>query len=540
MLFTILQQHSMILQEYSLVMDDGEFLPSSFWHANHETAKAVPEDSSSTVVGSRRTSFRQDICRSDNHTVAEFVHNSMARELGWYRSCMKDNATRRTSSVPRSCPPTMDQDAAINGNPLKEHHCSVTEAIELEWHQGGDGPSRQEKKWKLKTLDAAGNYKVIGGDELYVSFTVYNSNSTDPTAVAIVKDHQDGSYGLEFVNVPSKSSYNPELPKNDTAFESFGSLEIYLQYTCFMGTLHQPLKDGWKAGGASNMKLIVENVPVPPMQSWRERLQTRGGVIRNPSTDASTPSDPITSLSKFDKTIFFGDSLIAQMVVTYSHPVVFFYYRKAVTHGNADIAVSVGSLDTIAKKLEEWEGDQLRRQPNSALVLGSSSWDMLHPSEWQGPAFEKHLQGCRALVEHVRNTYPHVTILWRLPTAVHVHKAKGSCFTLSGEPSRTIETTTPKAKVNMNKPRNPCVDILRYASISRIEYLYQQQLQLMLEELKVSVVDLYELSYLSPHHLRQGDAQHYSIDWNFHNFNEYLYPDDRDEIRRFSKSDDKK
>jgi hypothetical protein len=79
---------------------------------------------------------------------------------------------------------------------------------------------------------------------------------------------------------------------------------------------------------------------------------------------------------------------------------------------------------------------------------------------------------------------------------------------------------------------NPCVDILRYASSSRIDFLYQEQLSLMLEELQVPVIDLYELSYLSAHALRQGDAIHYSIDWNREILAEYIFPEAKEAILR--------
>ncbi|KAG7343435.1 hypothetical protein IV203_021380 [Nitzschia inconspicua] len=461
----------------------------------------------------------------------------MSRELSWYKLCMKNNATRRVSAVPRACPPSniIDRDAAINNNPLQDRQCSVTETIKLELLQDDTSSS---KRWVLKTLDGFGNYKTMGGDEFYVTFSVYNNSTTTitPTAVAMVKDHQNGSYQLNFVTVPELFDKNipsrmyPFGHDTETSLSShLGRLEIFLQYTCFMGTLHQPLKDGWKSGGGSNIRTTLENVPCPPMQSWKERLYERGGVIRNPSFIVSNNTKPnTTSLSRFDTTIFFGDSLMAQMITTYSYPVSYFHYPKAVTHGNADITVSTGTVQSVNKKLEEWEGAQLRRKSNIALVLGSASWDMLLPLEWQGSTFDRHLQGCRDLIQQVRKTYPHVTIVWRLPTAVHVHNANRTCFMLE---EGQIQTTSPKGKTNRNKPRNPCADILRYASTSRIDYLYRQQLHIMLHELHVPVIDLYELSFLSAHHLQNGDAQHYSIDWNFINLKEFLYPDEKDKIR---------
>ncbi|KAG7372592.1 hypothetical protein IV203_018735 [Nitzschia inconspicua] len=514
-----LKQQTSILHQFGISLDDVLYEPSSFFffdgsssHNGVSVSDVLNDPYLLHTLRAYSSSFRQDYFpRSNTTTVDVFVKKSMSRELSWYKMCMKNNATRRVSAVPRACPPSndiIDRDAAINNNPLQDRQCSVTETIELELLQDDTSSS---KRWVLKTLDGFGNYKTMGGDEFYfVTFSVYNNSTTTIT------------------QQPLRLSRT--IKTDQTSLSShLGRLEIFLQYTCFMGTLHQPLKDGWKSGGGSNIRTTLENVPCPPMQSWKERLHERGGVIRNPSYIVSNNTKPnITSLSRFDTTIFFGDSLMAQMVMTYSYPVSYFHYPKAVTHGNADITVSTGTVQSVNKKLEEWEGAQLRRKSNIALVLGSASWDMLLPLEWQGSTFDRHLQGCRDLIHHVRKTYPHVTIVWRLPTAVHVHNANRTCFMLE---EGQIQTTTPKGKTNWDKPRNPCADILRYASTSRIDYLYRQQLHIMLHELHVPVIDLYEISFLSAHHLQNGDAQHYSIDWNFINLKEFLYPDEKDKIR---------
>lgn len=211
---------------------------------------------------------------------------------------------------------------------------------------------------------------------------------------------------------------------------------------------------------------------------------------------------------------------MVQMILTYTQPLEWFYPSKTTTLRNIDMSITMTSLEVVKEKLHELHGSMLQRNGNMAMVIGSAAWDLLHPFEVEDATFELHLQACRALVEHIRSKYPSVTLLWRLPTAILVHIAQESCFALETK------------KNGMMMFNNPCVDILRYASSTRVDYLYKSQLQLMLEELHVPVIDLYELSYLSAHALRQGDSMHFNIDWNREILAEYIYPEVKEAILR--------
>ncbi|KAL3914370.1 MAG: hypothetical protein SGILL_006127 [Bacillariaceae sp.] len=411
----------------------------------------------------------------------------MSRQFSWYKTCIKEKGKpwRKKNSVRRECPKSMQEDDAINGNPL--YNCIPTESVELVMTTAKDGG------WTLRALDGNGKYKTVGGDEFYV---VYHADATKPTnwnqttiptAVALVKDNQDGSYSLDFVT-----------------------------HSCSIGKMHQPTKDGWSTGGAMNVVAVVGNLAAaPPMEAWQSRLQHRGGVIRNPTSSSnSNTTSPITSLSKYDKTIFFGDSLIAQMILSYTQPLEWFHPSQTTATQNIDTSLTLDTLETVKVKLKEMHGPMLQRQHNLAIVIGSAAWDVLHPSVFEGADFYEHLQACRLLVEYIRKAYPSVAVFWRLPTAMLVHQANpDSCFSLANS----------QKKGTTSMFNNPCVDILRYASTSRIEDLYMKQSQLMLEELNVPVIDLYELSYLTGHALRSGDALHYSIDWNRNILAQYLY-----------------
>jgi hypothetical protein len=484
-----------------------------------------------------RTSFRRSnspqlhgTSNSNSVSVASLVKTNMARQFSWYKACIKEHGTprRKKNAVPRACPKSMGDDDNINGNPLRSHGCLPTEAVELE--------IVADQKWTIRTVDGNGRYKNVGGDEFYMVYIEHGqepltvNQTVIPSAVALVDDHNDGRYSLGFVTPPpfgktSSSTTTRNSERDGSTAAGTGRMEVYLQYTCFMGMVHQPSKDGWKTGGAMNAVATFESVPLPFMESWRDRLLSRGGVIRNPTPLNDTNSTArrpkaIQSLSKLDKTIFFGDSLMVQMILTYTQPLEWFYPSKSTTLRNIDMSITMASLEKVKQKLFDLHGPFLQRNGNTAIVLGSAAWDLLHPYQVDDPSFGLHLQACRRLVEHARAKYPSLTILWRLPTAMLVHVAQESCFSLETK------------KNGMMMFNNPCVDILRYASSSRIDFLYQEQLSLMLEELQVPVIDLYELSYLSAHALRQGDAIHYSIDWNREILAEYIFPEAKEAILR--------
>ena len=146
-------------------------------------------------------------------------------------------------------------------------------------------------------MDGDGQYKTNGGDEFYVSHDA--EDGAVPTAVAIVHDNKDGSYSLTFVTMPpfglNRTSNGSDGLTATSSRHGNSHMQVHLQHTCFVGTLHQPTKDGWKTGGAMNVVATFENVPQPKLESWQERLAARGGVLRNTKVNSNTSktSNPI-------------------------------------------------------------------------------------------------------------------------------------------------------------------------------------------------------------------------------------------------------
>ena len=95
--------------------------------------------------------------------------------------------------------------AEVSPHPLEK--CNATAQIELVVGKSG-------KLWKVYALDSSGMRKTVGGDEFYIYYfdqSVYKASmqlrkdALDPTAVAYIKNHHNGTYSLECVRPPTDS-----------------------------------------------------------------------------------------------------------------------------------------------------------------------------------------------------------------------------------------------------------------------------------------------------------------------------------------------
>jgi hypothetical protein len=351
-------------------------------------------------------------------------------------------------------------------NPLR--NCAITTQVRI---------LRQNAQWLLQSIDAQGKDKRVGRDEFYITYTdsfEWNSSETRATAVALVNDSQHGTYLLDFVTTPM----NP-TPGNLTGA---GILTVYFQYSCGIGRMYQPLKDAWKGAGSSMTSFSTKTIE-PPLRTFQP------------------PCDHGIDLSVFNLTISFGDSLMDRLV---SHKQIphrpNLFFRHSIKS-----ELSTKALPDIIRKLQKWHQHGLGNNSNNsvALILGSSMWDILVPDNIQGPYFTDHLNAARQLVETIRQLYPTVTLFWKAPSAAHPHRiALDECHQ---QPS--------------------CLSRTRYLSNSRMEYLYQQQMRLMMDDLFVPVLDVYEASYLSADWTRPGDGRHFVPAYNKEVMSWFYSPD---------------
>jgi hypothetical protein len=316
-------------------------------------------------------------------------------------------------------------DAAFN--PLQ--NCSVTSQVQVILPDSRDSSSTPPQPWILQSLDRLGRAKTVGGDEFYVTYHADGNDDDDdntvpppPTAVALITDRLDGTYELDFVEPPPlAASTVPQTVASTTSSnerflshsnpQEFGRLTVYFLYSCGLGQAYKPQKDDWKFGGNTQ---IHHNIRVP-----------------RPDIRPFVPPQSGVDLETFDTIVFHGDSLIRQFSIYFREwgnkpdevrgtETTKHSYRK-----NASMFLARATIDAWLKLLEEWHGDMLRRMNNVALITGSSAWDITKGNH-QGPHFEDHTAAVRKLVRTVRNRYPKVTLLWKLPSAL-VRECGGVC-----------------------------------------------------------------------------------------------------------------
>ena len=332
---------------------------------------------------------------------------------------------------------------------------------------------RESAHWLLQTMDDRGQLKTQGGDEFYVAyFDDYEISEVDPTAVAWVLDHHDGTYELDFVSTPLRRALRPGR-------RGKGILHVFFQYTCSIGTLFPPTKEAWKSGGLSNLYFTQTNVPEPPIRLFEP------------------PSK--YNLSQFATVFFVGDSLFHQLARTEEPERNYFRpntYMADVIQSDLNMATLVPKFlnHLVTRHGREFEGfvpglKQQRDTKNIAVLIGSSVWDLLASTQ-QDPSWLNHLAACRSYVEEIQKRFPRITVIWKSGTAMHVHRLPADCA-----------------------ERNFCKKRTRYMSSSRAELLYRRQKQLM-ETLNVPFLDLYEASYLSAYRSRHDDGRHYTDEWN--------------------------
>jgi GGDEF domain-containing protein len=354
-----------------------------------------------------------------------------------------------------------------HNNPL--HNCSITTQVRI---------LRQNSQWFLQSIDAQDKNKRVGGDEFYITYTDNfegNSSETKATAVALITDRQDGTYLLDFVTTPM----NPN-PGNLTGA---GILTVYFQYSCGIGRMYQPLKDSWQGGGSSMTSFSTESIE-PPLRTFQP------------------PRDHGIDLSIFNLTISFGDSLMENLVSKDRKR----YRPNLYFETNVNMELSTKTVPELLNKLTRWHKREfINTKKSVALILGSSIWDILQPDNIQGLHFADHLNATRQLVETIQQRFPAVTLFWKAPSTAHPHRiVLEECY------------------------REPiCGPRVRYLSNSRVEYLHRKQIRLMMDELRVPVLDVFEASYLSADWTFPGDGRHYELAYNKMILN-WFYPPDTD------------
>ncbi len=457
----------------------------------------------------------------DYSMIENMVQAYNGRDQSWYEECAKDNATRWTTNMrqnggdnlrwfSRACPNMGNHPYGMHWNPFENVHrnCSATSRINVKIQR-----DHFWEGWQIQTLDAKGAPKIVGGDNFYVYYSefVEANNQFVPAAVAIPTDHNNGTYGLEFVSIPFLDIPSLKESSDRNGQRKTGRLTIHPITTCFIGELYPPLKDGWKTSGSTNVKWTIEDITRPSViQDWYADRYI------NKISESNDPKKKIrNSLLDFDRVVFAGDSILSHMtwdVNTMKHyPIILEKIKNGkVWAGPIDdsyggppkihLPLSQATLQEFLGILEPIIDGGLSDKSikKKALVTGSAAWDVIWPAEWQGPYFDNHIATVEALIQHIRSKYPDVTVVWKLPYAHHMHVVdKVDCFAIPEN----------------NPAGQSCLHALRYATKQRFEQIYHQQKTVIetkfANDNMVQLLDLYEVSYLSAHAMGPNDSIHY-------------------------------
>jgi protein-tyrosine-phosphatase len=383
--------------------------------------------------------------------------------------------------------------------------------------------------WLLTSIDGDGNEKVAGGDEYYITYTAKGGGSTDATsrshktmeekedqdpnhtcysAVAIVEDLNNGAYWLDFCATPT----SPQVPPQEVG----GTLTIYFQYTCAIGTMAPPTKQAWSNGSYTHTKYDTDlkHLSRPPTRPFRHPncgftpdpgVRSQRGSRASLNIETSTQID----LKKFDLIVALGDSTMLQLVRQRpSQKGKYFFQDNLCYAEKVSFALNSQTVSSFLDMLEQGSGMHLRNVkdfPRRAVMVGSAMWDILDSKDTlQGTQYKDHQEACRTLIRKIRLSYPDVNILWKSPTAVHIHVVDLDRMVVS----------------NMGEAALFGIERIRYMSSSRSKYLYDIQEALVMDEQRrhgidaVTFLDLYEATLLSADWLFPSDGRHYRPDLN--------------------------
>jgi len=452
-----------------------------------------------------------------------------------------------------------------------------------------DDDTNNNDHWILTSLDRHGTVKTMGGDEFYITYTSrsqHDSNQRNPplanwhfrrpekyandnvaphdwwstlvqppTAVAHITDTHNGRYELTWWST-NLTTQNDDKEEEDDDYkdddEETGILRIYFVFSCGLGRLEPPAKANWtEAGKDVSFASFTIDVPRP------RRIHHTGHTINAPQTipytySSASPTATTTTTTtttttsnqesplrrrrridfgQYDQVIFIGDSLLREFVGAYrSQQCRKGWDKEACWYTNVRYICILQLLSTrtmerdFLRHIQNYlETEELlsvattnttttttttTNHPRLALVLGSAMHDLIASSSL---GLDDHLQAVETYVRTVQDLYPMVDVYWKLPTYVHTEN------------------------VNVYGQRQG-IDQCKYMSVSRMEYLYQQQKAIM-QSWNIPVIDTYRATMVSGHLTWPHDARHFLFDLEFPLLQQFYSPETRttllkDRVRR--------
>jgi hypothetical protein len=368
------------------------------------------------------------------------------------------------SKIHNAIPSNADPD------PLKT--CNVTTQVRIQIKENHD-------PWILQSLDSNGNIKTSGGDVFYIVYhdqsnndraniDVNSNQSSHPTAVAIIQDLMDGTYSLDFTTTP----LNPQFSAEN---RGGGKLTIHFVFSCFIGQMPPPTKEHWKNGGYSQTAYTLPLEEAPPIRPFQ-------------------PPTPPVDFNQYDDVLLVGDSTMEQfgLHIKGLHQKRQTFRSNIRFDNNIGQALSLSTLDSFQAQVTKGL-TKISNRNKTALVIGSSVWDVIEPHLEQGQYYLDHRTACRKLVRWIQTNFPEVKLCWKSPSDAHPH------------------VVLKKFRHFPNYEK--AIQRIKYVSQSRFESLHHWQQEIM-QELSVCFLDVYEAYHISADWHYPGDSRHFRPELN--------------------------
>ena len=296
------------------------------------------------------------------------------------------------------------KDISIQNN--TNQHCSPTSQVRLI-----TTTLKNVRKWTMQSLDQNGKEKTVGGDEFYITFhsDLYyyhnekapDMNADHPLAVGKVEDMGDGTYDIDFISTPMAMEIESKspLPSEGISTMGGGNVTVHFVFSCGIGQMAPPSKNEWKNGGFTQTSYTVRVDSPPPIRRFQRPKR-------------------VVDFEEFDHTVFVGDSIMKQFVGTKG---TLYHSRISLSHKQKGRPLGSNTLKSFVNQACQAVQKQVNKYSKVALVLGSSTWDILADDIGQGALFLDHRSAMWKLLETMKTRYPNVKLIWLSPTALHAH-----------------------------------------------------------------------------------------------------------------------
>jgi hypothetical protein len=384
--------------------------------------------------------------------------------------------------------------------------------------------------------------------EFYIVFHTHEHSipGNRPLAIGIITVSTNLIYQYTIRWIASPVNSLPTSTSKASRMTKRGHVSIHFLYSLGMGCIAPPYKQSLFHGGAIQTNYICHNI----IGSLEENSNNNNFELM--SIEPFIPPTISKKLSSYDMVLAFGDSILEQLIASKRCPTNINDTEETTNDGSINHNNTIGcccqdrihfgpkvasplnsrTISTLLNELDTFLQPYIQKSKSTnnnsiALVLNSALWDVLSDeatvecettendelvnSRMKDP-WQEHLTTLNEYLNHIHEKYSTknrmIKLYWILPTAVHIHRVHllSDPILLQKAPQKIIRT--------------------KYMSSSRTYDLYQKQKCVInkinqkqhlinnTNESTISMLDIYEATYLSADWTLPGDGRHYRPELN--------------------------